>query len=199
MELVLTPSGEAFTKDYDLPNDTNYAETCASVGLMFFAQRMLQCETDAVYGDVMEQALYNTVLGGMNYEGNRFFYVNPLESVPAVCEANPERHHVRTLRRKWFACACCPPNLARLIGSLRKYMYTVGENRINVQLYIAGTARLKTGGQTLLVVQKTDYPKEGKRSHKGHLIKHEAKPLARQRAGSKGGYIGSLPWEQEGP
>ena len=71
-----TSSGEAFTQDYDLPNDTNYSETCASIGLIFFAHRMLQCETDSVYGDVMEQALYNTVLGGMNYEGNRFFYVN---------------------------------------------------------------------------------------------------------------------------
>lgn len=157
-----TPSGEAFTKDYDLPNDTNYSETCASIGLIFFAQRMLQCETDSVYGDVMEQALYNTVLGGMNYEGNRFFYVNPLEAVPEVCGANPERHHVRTLRRKWFACACCPPNLARLIESLWKYIYTVGENRVNVQLYIAGTAHLNTGGQTLSVIQKTEYPKDGR-------------------------------------
>ena len=80
-----TNSGEAFTNDYDLPNDTNYSETCASIGLIFFAQRMLMSETDSVYGDVIEQALYNTVLGGMNYEGNRFFYVNPLESVPEVC------------------------------------------------------------------------------------------------------------------
>ena len=157
-----TSSGEAFTQDYDLPNDTNYSETCASIGLIFFAHKMLQCETDSVYGDVMEQALYNTVLGGMNYEGNRFFYVNPLEAVPEVSKANPERHHVGTLRRKWFACACCPPNLARLIGSLWKYIYTVGESRVNVQLYIAGTAHLNTGGQTLSVIQKTEYPNDGK-------------------------------------
>ena len=78
-------SGEAFTAAYDLPNDTNYAETCASIGLMFFAQRMLKTEVDRTYADVMEQALYNTVLGGMNYEGNRFFYVNPLEVVPENC------------------------------------------------------------------------------------------------------------------
>ena len=156
-----TPSGEAFTMDFDLPNDTNYSETCASIGLIFFAERMLRAETDSVYADVMEQALYNTVLGGMNYEGNRFFYVNPLESVPKVCRENPQRYHVKPIRQKWFACACCPPNIARLIGGLWEYIYTASEDRVNVHLYIAGQADVRLQDGTLHIRQETAYPLEG--------------------------------------
>lgn len=75
-------SGEAFSSDYDLPNDTVYAESCASIGLMMFARRMLEMEGDSQYADVMERALYNTVLGGMALDGKHFFYVNPLEVHP---------------------------------------------------------------------------------------------------------------------
>lgn len=109
-------------------------------------------ETDSTYGDVIEQALYNTVLGGMNYEGNRFFYVNPLESVPEVCYDNTQRHHVKPERQKWFACACCPPNIARLIGGLWDYIYTAAEDTVNVHLYIAGDAKVQVGNsiRTLL-------------------------------------------------
>ena len=156
-----TPSGEAFTMDFDLPNDTNYSETCASIGLIFFAERMLRAETDSVYADVMEQALYNTVLGGMNYEGNRFFYVNPLESVPKVCRENPQRYHVKPIRQKWFACACCPPNIARLIGGLWEYIYTAAEDRVNVHLYIAGQADVRLQDGTLHIRQETAYPLDG--------------------------------------
>ena len=156
-----TPSGEAFTMDFDLPNDTNYSETCASIGLIFFAERMLRAETDSVYADVMEQALYNTVLGGMNYEGNRFFYVNPLESVPKVCRENPQRYHVKPIRQKWFACACCPPNIARLIGGLWEYIYTASEDRVNVHLYIAGQADVRLQDGTLHIRQETAYPLDG--------------------------------------
>ena len=157
-----TNSGEAFTKDYDLPNDTNYSETCASIGLIFFAQRMLMTETDSTYGDVIEQALYNTVLGGMNYEGNRFFYVNPLESVPEVCYDNTQRHHVKPERQKWFACACCPPNIARLIGGLWDYIYTAAEDTVNVHLYIAGDAKVQVGNSILNITQTTSYPENGR-------------------------------------
>ena len=156
-----TPSGEAFTVDFDLPNDTNYSETCASIGLIFFAERMLRAQNDSVYADVMEQALYNTVLGGMNYEGNRFFYVNPLESVPEVCRANPQRYHVKPVRQKWFACACCPPNIARLIGGLWEYIYTAAEDRVNVHLYIAGQADVRLQDGTLHIRQETAYPLDG--------------------------------------
>ena len=157
-----TNSGEAFTRDYDLPNDTNYSETCASIGLIFFARRMLMTETDSTYGDVIEQALYNTVLGGMNYEGNRFFYVNPLESVPEVCYDNTQRHHVKPERQKWFACACCPPNIARLLGGLWDYIYTALEDTVHVHLYIAGKANVQVGDGVLSIVQRTSYPENGR-------------------------------------
>lgn len=153
-----THSGEAFTAAYDLPNDTNYAETCASIGLMFFAQRMLKTEVDRTYADVMEQALYNTVLGGMNYEGNRFFYVNPLEVVPENCLGNPERYHVKPVRQKWFACACCPPNIARTIPDLWEYIYAARENTAYVHLFLGSRANIRLDCGTLSIKQTTGYP-----------------------------------------
>ncbi|XBX08546.1 glycoside hydrolase family 127 protein [Enterocloster clostridioformis] len=157
-----THSGEAFTADYDLPNDTNYSETCASIGLIFFAQKMLKMEADGIYGDVMEQALYNTVLGGMNYEGNRFFYVNPLAVVPETCRDNTERSHVKPVRQKWFACACCPPNIARLIGGLWQYVYTADRNNAYVHLYVGSYSSICLEKGRLDLVQETDYPWDDK-------------------------------------
>lgn len=157
-----THSGEAFTTEYDLPNDTNYSETCASIGLIFFAQKMLKNQADGIYGDVMEQALYNTILGGMNYEGNRFFYVNPLAVVPEACEVNTERNHVKPVRQKWFACACCPPNIARLIAGLWQYIYTVKDNTAFVHLYVGNETEAELTTGTLSLVQKTNYPWDDK-------------------------------------
>lgn len=156
-----THSGEAFTGPYDLPNDTNYAETCASIGLIFFAGRMLKSKVDRTYGDVIDRALYNTVLGGMNYEGNRFFYVNPLEVVPENCASNPERNHVKPVRQNWFACACCPPNIARMIAGLWEYIYTAAENTVYVHMFIGSESEIKLDGGTLKIRQTTQYPWEG--------------------------------------
>ena len=108
-----TVIGEAFTVDYDLPNATVYAETCASIGLMFFARRMLELEAKGEYADVMERALYNTVLAGMQLDGKRFFYVNPLEVVPGISGKAATQRHDLPQRPQWYACACCPPNVAR--------------------------------------------------------------------------------------
>src|SRR5690554_4216651 len=119
-----THHGEAFTFDYDLPNDTVYAETCASIGLIFFARRMLRLEPKAEYADVMERALYNIVIGSMAADGKHYFYVNPLEVWPEACRRNPGKHHVKPVRQRWFGCACCPPNLARLLASLGGYIWT---------------------------------------------------------------------------
>lgn len=113
-----THLGEAFTFDYDLPNDSVYAETCASIGLIFWARRMLQLEVKSEYADVLERALYNNVLGSMSMDGKHFFYVNPLEVWPEASLKNPDKHHVKPIRQKWFGCSCCPPNVARLLGSL---------------------------------------------------------------------------------
>lgn len=114
-------SGEAFSSDYDLPNDTVYAESCASIGLMMFARRMLEMEVDSRYADVMERALYNTVLGGMALDGKHFFYVNPLEVHPKTLTFNHIYDHVKPVRQRWFGCACCPPNIARVLTSLGHY------------------------------------------------------------------------------
>ncbi|MEK3909968.1 glycoside hydrolase family 127 protein [Paenibacillus sp. FSL H7-0331] len=154
--------GEAFTMDYDLPGDTAYAETCASIGLIFFAQRMLQFEPDSEYADVMEQALYNTVISGMSRDGRRFFYVNPLEVWPDACDKNANVHHVKSERQGWFGCACCPPNIARLLASLGRYMYSLQDRIIYSHLYIGSDVSMSwEGGDEVRLVQDSRFPWEG--------------------------------------
>ncbi|MGF7048661.1 DUF1680 family protein [Paenibacillus sp. DS2015] len=157
-----THHGEAFTFDYDLPNDTVYAETCASIGLIFFAQRMLQIEPNSEYADVIERALYNNVIGSMSLDGKHYFYVNPLEVWPQASEGNPGKHHVKSVRQKWFGCSCCPPNVARLVASLGEYLYTVSESELYVHQYIGGTASASIAGQHVELRQETNYPWDGK-------------------------------------
>ena len=149
--------GEAFTFDYDLPNDTVYGETCAAIGLAFFAKRMLLLEPKGEYADVMERALYNGILSGMQLDGKRFFYVNPLEVVPEACEMDAHKRHVKPERQKWFGCACCPPNLIRTLASLEEYVATEAAGTVYVNLYAGGEIRAE--GLTLKV--ETNYPWEG--------------------------------------
>jgi DUF1680 family protein len=142
-------ANEGFTRDYDLPNEKAYAETCAAIGLVFWAHRLLQLACDGRYADVMERALYNGVISGVSLDGTRFFYENPLASVGD--------HH----RQAWFDCACCPPNIARLLASLGEYLYGQGENEIAVHLYVGGTAAIDLGGETVHLRQATRYPWDG--------------------------------------
>ncbi len=128
--------GEAFTFDSDLPNDRAYTETCAAVGLVFWAHRMLQLDTLGEYGDVMERALYNGVLSGISLDGEKYFYVNPLEVWPEACAKRSDLNHVKTSRRPWFGCACCPPNISRLLASLGGYIYSTAEDELFVHLYM---------------------------------------------------------------
>lgn len=153
--------GERFTFDYDLPNDLAYAETCASIALCFFARAMLQLEPDGRYADVMERALYNTCLAGMSLDGRNFFYVNPLEVDPEASHKDKRREHVLPVRPQWFGCACCPPNLARLTTSLGKYMFTLGENEIYMNLYARADSDLDVGGKRIKLSCDTDYPISG--------------------------------------
>lgn len=134
--------GEAFTKDYHLPNDTAYAETCASIGLIFFASKMLRLHRHGRYADVMERALYNTVLAGMELDGTKFFYVNPLEVVPGVSGIEATHRHTLPQRPGWFGCACCPPNVARLLTSLSKYIWEQEDGTVYQNLFAAGTLTL---------------------------------------------------------
>ncbi len=147
--------GEAFTVDYDLPSDTAYSETCASIALMFFAQRMLQNEVRGEYADVMERAFYNTVLAGMQLDGKRFFYVNPLEVIPGISGISPTHRHDLPERPSWFGCACCPPNAARLISSFGQYAYGENDDTVFCNLYASGTVKFKNGME---IVCKTEYP-----------------------------------------
>lgn len=142
-----TVLGEAFSVDYDLPNDTAYAETCASIGLMFFASRMLENEPNGEYADAAEQAFYNTVLAGMQLDGKRFFYVNPLEIVPGISGISPTHRHDLPMRPKWYTCACCPPNVARLISSYGKYAYGENADTAFCHLFAAGEITLDNGMQ----------------------------------------------------
>ena len=157
-----THIGESFSFDYDLPSDTAYAETCASIGLIFFAGRMLQLEPDAGYADVMEKALYNGVLSGIALDGKSFFYVNPLSVDPVACHKDERKAHVQPVRQKWFGCACCPPNLARLIGSVGRYAYTEAENTLYVHLYIGSDLKLQTPQGAVIVQVRSNFPYNGK-------------------------------------
>jgi hypothetical protein len=156
--------GERFTYDYDLPNDVAYAETCAAIGLVFWAHRMLQFDGDRVYADVMERALYNGVLSGVSLDGRTFFYANPLEVDPEKHARRPDLFRgpsVSPTRQGWFRCACCPPNIARLLASLGQYVYSQSGREAYVHLYVGGRAELELDGQSVTLTQETHYPWEG--------------------------------------
>ncbi len=156
-----THIGEAFSYPYDLPNDTAYSETCAAIGLAFFARRMLEIRADGRYGDVMEQALYNTIPAGMALDGKSFFYVNPLEVMPEACEQDERKRHVKNMRQKWFGCACCPPNIARIVSSLGAYAYTGNESALFTHLYLGSRLSFVLGGHSMSMDVETDYPWDG--------------------------------------
>jgi DUF1680 family protein len=142
-------ANEGFTDYYDLPNESAYAETCASVGLVFWANRMLGRGPNRRYADIMEQALYNGAMSGLSLDGKTFFYENPLES--------GGKHH----RWIWHHCPCCPPNIARLLASIGSYMYGVADDEIAVHLYGEGKARFEIAGTAVELSQQTRYPWDG--------------------------------------
>ena len=157
-------ANEGFTFAYDLPNETAYAETCASIALVFWAQRMFQIDPDSRYIDVMERALYNNVLAGVSYKGDTFFYANPLASYPKV---NPYEHFSGITseqhyhRSEWFDCSCCPPNLARLVASVGSYFYSITDDTLFVHMYNQNSASFTLGGQAVQLEQVTNYPWDG--------------------------------------
>ena len=127
---------ERFTTDYDLPNDRAYCESCASVGLMMFGQRMANISGNAKYYDVVERAFLNTVLSGISIDGEKYFYVNPLEVWPDNCLESTSMKHVKNIRQPWFACACCPPNIARTLASIGQYIYGVDDKAVYINQFI---------------------------------------------------------------
>jgi DUF1680 family protein len=163
-----SPYGEAFTFDYDLPNDTVYGETCAAIGLVFWARRMLLLDADGKYADVMERALYNCVLSGMQLDGQSFFYVNPLEVLPEAGSRDHGKQHVLSRRQPWFGCACCPPNLVRLLMSLEDYISSVDGERVYVHLFVAGEGEFRLRSGKLRLRCSTDYPWDGRIRYSVH-------------------------------
>jgi DUF1680 family protein len=141
---------EGFTKDYDLPNRSAYCETCASVAMILWNHRMNLLHGDSKYADVLERELYNGALAGVTLTGDKFFYVNPLES--------DGTHH----RVEWYDCSCCPTQIARFIPSIGNYVYALNERQIVVNQYIAGTGSLHVGSDTVSLKQATNYPWDGR-------------------------------------
>ena len=146
--------GERFTIDYDLPPDSAYAETCASIGLMLFSSRMWLLSGNKSCYDIWEQALHNTVLSGMGRDGHHFFYVNPLEVIPQTVAHNPMLSHVKTQRQKWFSVACCPPNLARILTSIPGHIYALDGDRLFVLTHIGSS--FEKGGLYVKLSRKDD-------------------------------------------
>ncbi|MFA9463971.1 MAG: glycoside hydrolase family 127 protein [Velocimicrobium sp.] len=153
---------ERFTTDYDLPNSYNYSESCASIGLALFGLRMANVTKDASYIDVVERALYNTVLAGIALDGKSFFYVNPLECWPESCIDRTSKEHVKPIRQKWFGVACCPPNIARTLASLGQYIYSIDETDLLLNLFVSNTSQIHWNGEEVDVSVNTKFPFENK-------------------------------------
>ena len=151
---------ESFSTDFDLPNDTAYAETCAAIGLFFFASRMTRIHDHGRYADVMERALYNGIISGLALDGESYFYVNPLEVVPDVCDSNGTYRRVKYRRQPWYGCACCPPNIARILASLGEYLHHLHGDTLYVDLYHEGVCAFTAGGKEVILRQRTRYPWE---------------------------------------
>ena len=156
-----TCHGESFTIDYDLPDRDAYAETCASISLAFFANRMLKLKADSKYADAVERVMYNGILAGISMDGKSFFYENPLEIDVDFNEVHPctdgGRRYPITQRKEVFDCSCCPPNVTRFIGGIGEYMYSHNEDTLFVHQYI--DSELSFDG--MRVIQKTQYPVNG--------------------------------------
>ncbi len=154
---------EGFTFDYDLPNESAYDETCANIALVFWAHRMLHMDPDGRYADVMERALYNSVISGVSLGGDHFFYANPLAAHRGVDPHGGIREAGEHYRRSaWFGCSCCPTNIVRLLPSLGGYAYSQGRGEARVNLYVAGRGELDVDGQRVELQQKTRFPWDGR-------------------------------------
>lgn len=156
-----TCHGESFTIDYDLPNRDAYAETCASIALCMFANRMIKLNPDGKYADAVERALYNGVLSGVSMDGKSFFYENPLTIDPDfnnvnTCTDGGKRFPI-TQRKEVFDCSCCPPNVIRLIADIGDYMYSYSDDTVFVHQYINS----ETSQDGINIKQETKYPANG--------------------------------------
>jgi DUF1680 family protein len=148
--------GEAFGKNYELPNLTAYNETCAAIANVYWNHRLFLLHGDAKYYDVLERTLYNGLISGVSLDGGTFFYPNPLES-----DGKYQFNQNSCARQPWFGCACCPSNLCRFIPSLPGYIYAVKNNAVYVNLFMGNTSELTVNGKKVSIRQTTGYPWEG--------------------------------------
>jgi DUF1680 family protein len=148
---------EGFGPEYDLPNKEAYNETCAAVGNVFFNFRMFLLTQDAKFMDVAEVALLNNALAGTNFEGNRFFYVNPLEA-----DGETPFNHGKPGRSPWFNTACCPSNLARLIPQVSGMMYTHTDNEVFITFYASNSTTIGLKEGKVDLIQQANYPFDGR-------------------------------------
>jgi len=148
--------GERFTDNYDLPNDMAYAETCATIALIYFANRMSKIELNSEYGDIIENSLYNLLLASTSLDGKGFFYDNYLECNPVYLHAQQRRHGIRD---EYHLCSCCPPNITRLIASMDMYIYNSYEDSIVVDQYISSEVNFRNQG--IKLNQTSDFPHKG--------------------------------------
>lgn len=147
---------ERFGADYELPNLTAYAETCASIGMAFWNHRMFLLTGDAKYLDVMERVIYNGVISGVSLDGDAFFYANPLES-----DGQYRYNQGRLGRAPYFGTACCPGNISRFLPSFPGYIYAVKDDTIYVNLFVGSSAKIDVRGNPIVVKQDTRYPWDG--------------------------------------
>ena len=153
--------GERFTEDYDLPNATSYAETCAALGSVLWNQRLLQLTGDARYGDLQARTLYNAFLAGLSLDGTRFFYANPHEmSADGHPLHDEDPNRFAGSRQGWFETACCPTNVPRLVASLATHVYATSESTLYVNHHIGSEATVDLDGTTVAVEQTTAFPWE---------------------------------------
>lgn len=149
-------AGERYGDDYELPNNTAYNETCASIAEVYWYYRMFLLHGDAKYIDVLEKTLYNGLISGIGLDGKSFFYTNAMEI------RNSFTHHdMEATRSGWFECSCCPTNLTRLIPSVPGYMYAQKGNDLFVNLFINSTVDLMVNNKPLQIVQQNNYPWDG--------------------------------------
>jgi DUF1680 family protein len=148
--------GESFGAPYELPNAEAYSETCAAIAMVLWNHRMFLLTGEGKYIDVLERSLYNNVIAGVSYSGDRFFYPNPLESDGE----NPFNYGLAT-RQEWFPCACCPSNVSRILPSMPGYVYATKGDTIYVNLYINSTAEITLGKYSVRIQQTTDFPEGG--------------------------------------
>jgi DUF1680 family protein len=150
---------ESFGDPYELPADRAYAETCAAVGGVQWAWRMLLATGDPSYADIAERMLLNGFLAGVSLGGSEYFYVNPLQMrTGAHADENRSPAHGR---RGWFDCACCPPNIMRTVASLGGYLATTNDDGVQLHLFAESTLSVDLGGGAARLAVETAYPWEG--------------------------------------